>query len=413
MASIPRQIESRVRDALQDTRVVVIIGPRQAGKTTLVRSMAAQGPARNFVTLDDAPARELARSDPDGFVANLSLPVAIDEVQRAPDILLAIKAHVDRDPQPGGFLLTGSANLLNTGVVADSLPGRAEYIRLWPFAQSEIAARPATLIDRVVDGEVPQLDDQAIGIKSYASTIAAGGFPDVLQRSASRRVDYFDSYLSTRLGVDLADISGDRVAATTARRLFRLVAARSGDLANYASLASALQVSAPTARRYAELLDDLFLVHVARPWAANLGNREIRSPKLIVSDSGLLAAAVGADEQRVANDAALAGAILETFAYNEVVRQSGWSRTRVAEIGFYRDRDGREVDIVVELLDGRVVAFEVKASASIGHADTRGLRYLRDRLGDRFAGGAVLYTGRATLPISDRLWALPVSALWA
>lgn len=413
MPPIPRLVQARVQAALSDTRVVVILGPRQAGKTTLVQTLVADRLRRNFVTLDDASVRELALSDPDGFIANLSLPVAIDEVQRAPDILLSIKAQVDREPVPGSFLLTGSANLLTTGVIADALPGRAEYIQLWPFAQSELGGVPATLVDRLLSGAPPQLADQPVGIRAYRAVLASGGFPDARERSAARRADYFDSYLRTRLGIDLAAIAGDRASANTARRLFRLLAARSGDLANYSSLATALQVSAPTVRRYTELLEELFLLHVARPWAANLGNREIRSPKVIVSDSGLLAGAIGAEKDRMTSDPAIAGRLLETFAYNEVVRQSGWCTARVAEIGFYRDRDGREVDIVVELLDGRVVAFEVKASATVGRSDARGLRHLRDRLGDRFVGGAVLYTGRATLPMSDRLWALPLPALWA
>ncbi|MFT4036349.1 MAG: ATP-binding protein [Patulibacter sp.] len=413
MPAIPRKIAQRVVDALDDTRVVVILGPRQAGKTTLVRSLAPTHGARTYVTLDDHPTRTLAQSDPDGFIANLALPVAIDEVQRAPSILLSIKARVDRAPDPGAFLLTGSANLLASGVVADALPGRAEYIRLWPFAQGELSGQQTTLIDRLVDGEPPRLTEQPIGLAAYAELVVRGGFPDVQARSASRRVDYFASYLATRLGIDLADVAGDRVSAATARRLFRLLAARSGELANYANLASAAQISAPTARRYVELLEELFLVQVARPWGANLGNREIRSPKLLVSDSGLLAATVGADAARIASDGGLAGRLVETFAYNEVVRLCGWSAVRVAEVGFFRDRDGREVDIVVELLDGRIIAFEVKAAATLGRSDGRGLRYLRDRLGERFVAGAVLHAGATTLPISDRIWALPLSALWS
>lgn len=251
------------------------------------------------------------------------------------------------------------------------------------------------------------------GIAAYADVISAGGFPESIGRTPHRRMPYFRAYAEALVGRDVGELAGPQMDPDSVLRLLRVIAARSGDLANFTSLGNALQVSAPTARRQLAILEQLFLVHRMRPWSANLSNREIRSPKLTVTDSGLFAGLVGADAERLIADPGLAGRAIETFAVNELIRQAGWADAEITEIGFYRDRQQHEVDVVIELIDGRVIGFEIKAAASFGAADTLGLRFLRDRLGDRFIAGAVLYTGRATLRVSDRVWAVPLEALWS
>ncbi|HST43407.1 MAG TPA: ATP-binding protein [Conexibacter sp.] len=413
MALIERALTPSLREVLDDTRVAAILGPRQAGKSTLARTLLDGDRFRSYVTLDDQAVRDEAVADPDGFVAALRRPAIIDEIQRAPNLMLAIKIVVDEDPRPGQFLITGSANLLTQRGVADALPGRAEYLRLWPLAQSELTGSATTLIDRLFAVDPPLLYDQSPGLVAYADTIARGGFPDAHQRTAARRQGYFQSYVETLLGRDLRDVAAPQLQTESVPRLLRLLAARSSELANFDSLARDLQYNPKTARDHTALLEQLFLVHRLRPWSGNLSQREVKSPKLFLTDSGMLCALIGATSERLVRDGALGGRATETFAVNELLRQAGWCEQFLSGLWFYRDRDGREVDVVIETTDGRVVGVEIKAAASIGSSDTLGLRFLRERLGERFVAGAVLYTGRTTLPLGDRLWALPLSALWS
>jgi predicted AAA+ superfamily ATPase len=269
------------------------------------------------------------------------------------------------------------------------------------------------LIDRIFAGDPPNLSDRDPGLAAYAETIARGGFPDAHHRSDARRQAYFQAYVETLLGRDLRDVAAPQVDTSAIPRLLRVLATRSSDLASFESLARDLQINPRTARAHTGLLEQLFLGHQLRPWSHNLSQREVKTPKVFITDSGLFCALVGATPARLVADGALAGKAVETFVFNELLRQSGWSETFLNGLFFHRDRDGHEVDVVVEATDGRVIGFEVKAAASLRTSDSLGLRYLRDRLGERFVGGAVLYTGRASLPVSDRIWAIPLAGLWS
>lgn len=416
MNQIPRALEPRLHEILEDMRVAAIVGPRQAGKSTLARTLLENGRFTSYVTLDDPAARRRAADDPDGFVAALARPAIIDEIQRVPDLMLAIKAVVDEHPMPGQFVVTGSSNLLTQRSIADALPGRAEYLRLWPFAQSELRGDATTLIDRLFANEPPRLSDQAPGLAAYADVIAGGGFPDAYRRSDRRRHAYFQAYVDTLLGRDLRDIAPPQVDVAAVTRLLRVLAVRSSETANFDGLGRDLQINHKTALARTEWLEQVFLVRRLRPWSGNLSSRETKAPKLFLTDSGLYCALVGAPPARLVADGAVGGRAVETFVFNELLRQVGWAEEHLSAddaLYFYRDRDRREVDVVIESADGRVVCVEVKASANIGRSASLGLRFLRDRLGDRFVCGAVLYTGRATLSLGDRLWAIPLSGLWS
>jgi predicted AAA+ superfamily ATPase len=406
---IDRGLTDTVVEAMQESRVVALLGARQAGKSTVARMLASERLPAEYLTLDDEPVLSLASGDPRGFVAGLGRRTIIDEVQRAPELLLAIKSRVDRDSAPGQFLLTGSANLRRIPTVADALPGRVDYLTLWPFTQGEINGRPENLLARLFNGEVPTISDAPIGRGKYAELLLAGGFPEARTRGVGGRQRFFDSYVTSIVERDVADTS--RVQdPTSVGTLLRLLASRSGSLARYDALARDAGIDGKTAKGHLAVLERLFLVRIRRPWHVNLSQRQVKAPKLYVADPGLLAALIGADARRVSEDDGFAGAIFETFVATELERQASWSSEPLS-FWHYRE-DKREVDVIVERPSGEIVGIEVKASATVRASDFRGLVHMRKRLGRRLVTGVVLYAGEQTLPFGEGLWALPLNALW-
>ena len=331
----------------------------------------------------------------------------IDEVQRAPSLMLAIKQILDEDPTPGQFLLTGSVDVLTAKTVADALPGRVEYVNLWRLAQAEIEGKGDSVIDTLLAGTPPRVSGAPKGRAASAELVVAGGFPDALARTQPHRSRYLRSYVQATLARDLPEIGGVRVDPSKLEQLLRLLAARTSGLGRE------LALDEKTVKAHVELLTQLFLLYRLRPWSANLGARQVKSPKLLLTDTGLAAALVGVDAARYSapDQGALAGGLFETFVVMELIKQATWSATPV-ELFFYRDTEKREVDLVVESASGDVVAIEAKSAAVTTASDVRGLRVLRDKLGERFKAGVVVYSGEHTLPIEDRIWAVPISGLW-
>lgn len=403
-----RFVERRAEEALGDTPVVLIVGPRRAGKTTLVRKMGDGD--RTYSTLDDQTVLEAAQSDPAGFIRGLDRAI-IDEIQRAPDLLLAIKKTVDEDYRPGRFLLTGSANVLTLPRVADSLAGRMETIRMLPLAQAEIANRAPTFLERLFEGRLQSQMESVVG-DELIQTVLRGGFPEAIGReSERRRQDWARSYLTSILTRDLRDIA-EIEKLTELPKFVRLLAEHSGQLVNYSQLAGGINVNQRTAHRYVGLLEQVFLIATLQPWFTNTLKRIVKTPKLHFLDSGLLAAARGLTFDRIKADRGPFGALLESFVFSEVLKLMTASDLRLTP-HHYRDRDTREVDIVLERDDGMVAAIEVKASATVKAGDFSGLRALADACGDRFAFGVVLYDSTDVVSFGDRLAAAPLSSLWA
>lgn len=402
-----RFVERRVEEALADTPVVLIVGPRRAGKTTLVRKMAEAG--RSYITLDDQTVLEAAQSDPAGFIRGLDKAI-IDEIQRAPDLLLAIKKSVDEDYRPGRFLLTGSANVLTLPRVADSLAGRMETIQMLPLARAEIEARAPIFLERLFQGKLQGHKDAIVG-DDLVQLVLRGGYPEAISRDGERRrQDWARSYLTSILTRDLRDIA-EVEKLTELPKFVRLLAEHSGQLANYSQLAAGINVNHRTSQRYVGLLEQVFLIATVQPWFTNALKRIVKTPKLHFLDSGLLATARGLTFDRVKADRGTFGSLLETFVFSEVLKLMTASDLRVTPHHF-RDRDRREVDIVLERDDGTIAGIEVKASATVKAGDFSGLRALADACGDRFAFGAVLYDNTDVVPFGDRLAAAPLSSLW-
>ena len=403
-----RFVERRAEEALADTPVVLIVGPRRAGKTTLARKMAEEG--RTYITLDDRTVLDAALSDPNGFIRGLDRAI-VDEIQRAPDLLLAIKRSVDEDRRPGRFLLTGSANVMTLPRVADSLAGRIETIRMLPLARAEIAGTAPTFLERLFEGRLEGERKAVIG-DDLVRLALLGGFPEAIERESERRRQaWARSYLTSVLTRDLRDIAEiERLAELP--KFVRLLAEYSGRLVNYSQFGSEIDVSHKTGQRYVALLEQVFLVSTLQPWYTNALKRIAKTPKLHFLDSGLLAAVRGLSFDRVRADRSELGALLESFVFSEVLKLMTASDLRLAAYHF-RDRQMREVDIVLERDDGTIAGIEVKAAATVTSGDFAGLRTLADACKERFACGVVLYDSADFVPFGENLAAAPLSCLWA
>lgn len=405
---IDRKARPIVETALADTRVVLIAGPRQAGKTTLARQFS--GSDRPYITLDDVGSLNAARTDPIGFIRGIKRAV-IDEVQRAPELMLAIKESVDRDDEPGRFLLTGSANLATIPAIADSLAGRLAVVPLLPFAQSEIRSTPGRLLDRLFAGEEPYVAEDTVVGDDLMLTVLRGGYPEVLRRTTpGRRTAWLQDYVNLILDRDVRDIASidqlDRLP-----RLLDVLAEHAGQMVNHSSFGAALGLSSVTAQKYVAVLERLYLIRTLVPWSNNRLNRLVKTPKLHFLDTGLLAALREDEANALRDNKTRFGPLLESFVVSELLKLESWSDRRLS-FSHYRTKDRDEVDVVIEDRRGRIVGIEVKTSATVKSDDFRGLRQLQDAVGERFVRGLVLHDHDRVTPFGEKLQAAPLSLLW-
>jgi uncharacterized protein len=413
MRSIARSAKPRVLEALGDTRIVVIQGARQVGKTTLIQEIVDERGGR-LASLDDPVNARAAREDPVGFLdAVPDRLLAIDEVQRVPELILALKYIVDRDTRPGRFLLTGSANLLKLPAIEDSLAGRTESIELHGFSQGELVGHTERFVDRVLAGERFADHDSELHRRDYLERATAGGYPEALARTTRRRRDqWLDNYVNSIVRREADDVSNlQRVGELPL--ILRVLAARNSGELNVADVARDTGIPARTLTPYLELLQTLYLTQHIPAWATNLAKRVVSKPKVSLLDSGLAARLINVSAQGSSPDANpdLAGGLLEGFVAGEIRRQLSWSEETV-RLGHFRDQNAGEVDLVLETPDGRVVGIEVKSTATPSRKDTKGLNYLRDKLGKRFVAGLILHSGTTGAPFGDRISAVPMDALW-
>lgn len=413
MKILKRHAVEVVDRRLDSFRVVVVAGARQVGKSTLAH-MVLERRRGTYVTLDDPLTLSQAVEDPDGLVARGEGLTVIDEVQRAPDVLRAVKLAVDRDPTPGRFLLTGSANLLGLRPVTESLAGRAIYLDLPPLSWSEIVGAPrsgvldAAFAARSAEELAATIGPTAASAAEGARARAlAGGMPEVHALGADERRAWYDSYRRTFLERDLRQLS-DISNVPEFSRLTNLALLRTGSLLNTSQLASDAKVSHTTAGRYLGLLEVAYQVRFLQPYFPNVGKRLVKSPKLFAVDCGAAAWAANAWDWRAAMASGRDGALLESFAVGDIIACDGL--TGASRYHFWRTAAGAEVDLVVERGD-RIVAVEVKASHSLGHRDLSGLRALQTDTGERFQFGVLAYLGDEVRVLGDRLIAMPLASL--
>jgi predicted AAA+ superfamily ATPase len=406
---VARRAQALVGEALADTRVVLVNGARQAGKSTLTRLATADRADTTVRLLDDPAVLRAAQEDPVGFVDHDGLMV-IDEIQLAPELLRPIKLKVDLDPRPGQFILTGSSRILALRTLPDALPGRMEIIELWPFSQGEIAGKPDRFVDAAFRHGPALSHTSTLRRRDYLESAVAGGFPEAVRRAPRRRAAFFDSYLTTLIERDVLELSSIERRGEL-MKLLALLAGGAGHLLVPGTLAGQSGIPRTTLVRYLELLASVFLIKSIPAWSSNLTRRAIGTPKLAFVDTGVACHLIGQDPVRLSEPGGAAGPIVENLVLMELARQLTWSDER-ASLHHYRTKDGVEVDAVMQTPDGRVIGVEVKAGSNVRTEDLRGLRQLADALGDRFIAGYVLYAGQQTLPFGEKIRALPLDALW-
>jgi hypothetical protein len=395
-------------------RIVIVNGPRQGGKTTLLRQFLEER-SGSFRSLDDASTLAVARDDPTGFARYGAPPRIVDEVQRGGDpLVLAIKHVVDTTNDRGQFILSGSTRFLTVPTLSESLSGRAVFVDLWPLTAAERFGAPGDFCDQLFAGReaFTNAESSPWTRRDYLDLAIAGGYPEALGLPTSNlRQGWFDGYLNTVILRDVQSFAHVQHVEVIPR-LLAMVAARAGSLTALSSLANGLEVSHATVRNYLTYLDTVFLVGRLPPWSLRISARHVKSPKHYPTDSGLAAHLLQVDEETAAAPGdPKAATLVETFVFAELTRLLAASDIG-ASLYFYRDGNGREIDFLLERRDGRVAAVEVKTASTVGPKDFRHLRWLREALGDRFAGGYVLYLGDATHPVADGMLALPLSAMW-
>lgn len=399
-----------LREAMADTPVILVNGARQTGKSTLVQACINDLDEAAYRTMDDATVLAAAQQDPAGFLSGFPGTVVLDEIQRVPALFPAIKLLVDRDRSPGRFLLTGSANVLLLPQLSESLAGRMEVLTLWPFSAGELAGRTEGFLSALMSREPKFAAPENLDRAGYLQKIVDGGFPEALTRRTARRRDaWYGAYITTILQRDVRDLANIEQLASLPR-LLQLLASRATGLMNYSEIARALQMPQSTLKRYMALLEMTYLAQVIPPWSANLGKRLVKSPKLLLCDTGLMAYLLGVDSTGAIPDTAL-GKLVENYVGLELRKQLSWHPTRM-NLYHFRERTGKEVDFILETPQGDIAGIEVKASSTVNAKDFQHLRFLQEHLGERFRRGVVLYLGDTPVNFGERLTALPLSCLW-
>ena len=405
---IERGIQKHLLQCLKEDPVVFLKGPRQAGKSTLVRSLSG---GRDYFTMDDLVILNAVRDNPQGFIEGLSGQVTLDEVQRVPEILLPIKRAVDDARESGAWLLTGSSEMTALPGVAETLAGRMTTLALLPFSQSEIAGKPFDLVGKLMENQPWRPQGIPLPHKEIASWIVRGGFPEAVARKsqeAARR--WLRSYVQTIVERDLLEVARVEDVGQVFR-LLTLLSSRTATLLNFSDLSRVLGVPQTTLKRHIALLEVVFLVSLVPAWSGGTTARLSRQSKIIMGDTGLACVVAGVDEQGLNNNPVFLGQMLETLVAGELAKAATWSN-EPASLFHYRSHDQREVDLVIEGAGGKICGIEVKLSGGVDGDDFRGLRRLRETAGERFHHGYLVYAGGSSVPFESDLTAVPLSALF-
>ncbi len=412
---IKRHIKARIKELLNDFRIVYLTGPRQAGKSTLVREIANEE-GLGYYTLDDAALAGSAESDPLGFLASLPKPLVLDEFQMAPALIGAIKMASDTaDGQKGIFLLTGSSDVFRSAQVQEALPGHMARIELFPLSHAERNQQHDNAIDRLISGSFTTASCKALDRSELGTMLIEGGYPEATTKSPRSRSIWFDSYIRGRLLKDFEVVhhaKGDYQTKLSA--LVRNLAGMTGNLIKYANIANDLSQDDKTVKKYIEILELMFIIRRLHPYVHNSAKREVVGmPKLHFIDTGLACHLLGLKKPETLHTSHFFGGLVENLVFSELLKHATWADE---EVRFYHFRDTakRELDLIVERSDGGIVGIEVKASMTVKQEDFNGLSSLAEYAKDRFLHGVLLYSGDKTLPfkVNERTFhAVPLSLL--
>ncbi len=405
-----RNLTGTLLDALAHRPVVVLHGPRQAGKSWLAQKVASGAHPAEYLTLDDPAVLTATATDPAGFIQALRGKTIIDEVQRAPQLFIAIKASVDRNRQPGRFLLTGSANIWLIPRLSESLAGRMDILTLWSLSQGEIEGTQEHFIDRAFSDDPLSIKRISVDRADVAKRLLAGGYPEAHPLPPVRRARWFASYVTAILQRDVRELAQRIEGLTDLPRLLTALAGRTATFLNAAELSRTSSIPERSVLRYLTLLEATFLISRVPAWTGTLRKRLLKTPKVVMTDTGLAAYLQNVDERRLRAEPALIGPLLETLVITELRKQQTWSATQ-PELTHFRTAHGEEVDAVLDAR-GRLVGIEVKAAASVSPDDFRGLRAMAAATGRRFHRGVLFYLGETAVSVSQQLYALPLPALW-
>lgn len=406
-----RNIYSILQRRLKSMPVMLIVGPRQCGKTTLSKTIG-HDLGMGYISCDNIATLASIQFDPAGFLSNQGKPLIIDEAQRAPEIFLPIKVDVDDNRDPGRYLLTGSANPLLVPNLGDGLTGRMGICNMWPLSQGEMRGIKEGFIKAVYGNEKWKTDYPKLSQHEIVEILMKGGFPNVVAaKSSEERREWCNDYLFNALQKDINDLSKIEHFSQMPSLLYG-IANRIGSPLNVNSLTDLIRTSEATIRRYIELLKSLFLLYPLPSWSRNIDKKLSKASKIYFSDTALLLQSMDFNEERLLKLPNVLGQVFENFVVMELVKQATWSSEPV-KLNHYRTQDQKEVDVVLESPSGRVVGIEIKLSSIVRKDDLKGLMSLKESCGADFHKGIIFYTGDKMLPFGDSFTALPISALWA
>ena len=408
-----RYIIKQIIEGLKDTPVILINGARQTGKSTLCRQLVEAGSFDGqIMTMDDPTTMAAAQADPLGFLQDLSPHVIIDEVQRAPELFLSIKKLVDDNRKGRRLILTGSADVMTLPQVADSLAGRIEIHDLWPLSQAEIRGKKSNFLDTLISAD-GRFQSHKNNWKDMIEAIRAGGYPEALQRETEgRKAKWFESYIDTVLQKDIKDLANIE-GLTQLPNILQLIATRVGSTINLSDIARLSGVKNTTLQRYMALLEHVFLILKIPAWTPNIEGQFVKSPKIVLNDTGLLCHLRGESVDSLMGNRTTAGAFLENFIVMEIIKLLSWSNLFLKAYHFSIHR-GAEVDLVLEDRKKQLYGIEIKSTASVDQNDFKGLKRLADVAGKKFQRGIVLYGGEHMVGgFGENLQAVPLSAVWS